>query len=63
MNIKNIFRIVFGHSIGLDVHDVVFSNQALILKENFVVTMEPGIYFPVNDLSIPENTARYGNTY
>jgi Xaa-Pro aminopeptidase len=34
-----------GHHIGLDVHD---KNVSQILKENMVVTIEPGIYIPSN---------------
>ena len=57
---KKYFPHNFGHSIGLDVHDVVFSSKPLILEENFVVTMEPGIYFPVNDFSLPETLRGIG---
>tara|TARA_Y100000385_G_scaffold285084_2_gene344337 strand:- start:1500 stop:2732 length:1233 start_codon:yes stop_codon:yes gene_type:complete len=31
-----------GHNIGIDVHDVC---SILVLKENMVITIEPGIYF------------------
>ena len=40
-----------GHFIGLDVHDVggrlynKITNDSIILKENMIITIEPGIYF------------------
>ena len=44
----------FGHLLGLDVHDFGFSeNPTLKLKENFILTVEPGLYFPPEDSSIP----------
>ena len=39
------------HHIGLDVHDVGNSNT---LQVNMVVTMEPGVYVPADDPTIPE---------
>jgi len=37
-----------GHGVGLDIHEYPFINskQDIILKENMVVTNEPGIYIP-----------------
>lgn len=37
-----------GHGVGLDIHEMPFisSNNENILKENMVVTDEPGIYIP-----------------
>ena len=37
-----------GHGVGLDIHEIPFINQKneSFLKENMVVTNEPGIYFP-----------------
>lgn len=37
-----------GHGVGLDIHEYPFINSKsdCILKENMVVTVEPGIYIP-----------------
>ena len=37
-----------GHGVGLDIHEspVLSINSETILKENMVVTDEPGIYIP-----------------
>ena len=38
---------------GLDVHDPAFSKTKDIqLKENFVLTIEPGLYLPETDFSL-----------
>ena len=43
----------FGHLLGLDVHDLTFSEaKNITLKENFVLTIEPGIYLPKEDISL-----------
>ena len=50
---KKYFPHNFGHSLGLDVHDPVFSErQDIELKENFTITIEPGIYLPPEDTSL-----------
>ena len=38
----------FGHSLGLDIHEapILRSTQDYILKENTVLAIEPGVYFP-----------------
>ena len=38
----------FGHGVGIDIHElpVLRSNQDSILKENSVIAIEPGVYFP-----------------
>ena len=43
---KNKFIHGLGHSIGIEVHDhgASFSNQDIVLKENMVISDEPGIY-------------------
>jgi Xaa-Pro dipeptidase len=46
---KSFFTHSTGHSIGLNVHDVgggLSSDSDIILKENMVFTVEPGIYIP-----------------
>lgn len=38
----------FGHGVGLDIHEapVLASRQDMILKENAIIAIEPGVYFP-----------------
>jgi Xaa-Pro aminopeptidase len=47
-----------GHYLGMDVHDVgvyyVEEEVGLPFEKNAVITVEPGIYVPVNDESAPE---------
>lgn len=39
-----------GHPVGLDVHDP--TDPQLVLKENMVITIEPGIYIPEESLGV-----------
>ena len=46
-----------SHMLGLDVHDCVTARNEFYpgqLKEGYVLTVEPGLYFQVNDLTVPE---------
>ena len=50
---KKYFPHNFGHSLGIDVHDPIFSEKNdTELKENFILTIEPGIYLPPEDVSL-----------
>ncbi|GMM33336.1 aminopeptidase [Saccharomycopsis crataegensis] len=42
-----------GHNLGLDVHDIPSYSRSAPLIENQVITIEPGVYFPLNDTSLP----------
>jgi Xaa-Pro aminopeptidase len=46
-----------SHMLGIDVHDCAEArNDSYFgeLKEGYVLTVEPGLYFQVNDLTVPE---------
>ena len=50
---KKYFPHSFGHLMGLDVHDLTSSEtQSPQLRENFVLTIEPGLYLPPEDTSL-----------
>jgi len=46
-----------SHMLGIDVHDCAEARNELYwgeLKEGYVLTVEPGLYFQANDLTVPE---------
>ncbi len=46
-----------SHMLGLDVHDCVKARNEFFfgeLHEGYVLTVEPGLYFQANDLTVPE---------
>jgi len=46
-----------SHMLGLDVHDCAHArNETYLgeLREGYVLTIEPGLYFQANDLTVPE---------
>lgn len=54
----------FGHMLGLDVHDCGHARpeaySAGVLKENYVLTMEPGLYLQPHDELVPEELRGVG---
>ena len=58
---KKYFPHSFGHLLGLDVHDLSPPKiQNITLEENFILTIEPGLYFPPKDTDIPDHLKGLG---
>ena len=58
---KKYFPHSFGHSLGLDVHDLRAKEAGdLKLEEGFVLTIEPGLYFSPADSSLSEEIKGQG---
>lgn len=52
-----------GHYLGMDVHDVgaaKIGDTPVSFKEGMVITVEPGLYIPVDDLSAPKDLRGLG---
>ena len=49
-----------GHHLGLDVHDVPSLPRTTPLEVGAVVTVEPGLYFPPDDASVPASLRGLG---
>jgi Xaa-Pro aminopeptidase len=49
--IRHYFPHLVSHSLGLDTHDV-FNYHDVVLKENMVITVEPGIYIPEEGIGV-----------
>ena len=46
-----------SHMLGIDVHDCAKARNDVYrgeLREGYVLTVEPGLYFQINDLTVPE---------
>src|SRR5690606_12277138 len=54
----------FGHMVGLDVHDCAAARRERYLEgaveANYVITVEPGLYFQADDELVPEELRGIG---
>ena len=53
-NVNKWFPHSIGHHLGLDLHDCPNHNPNFKFVEGNVITIEPGIYIPLNDKNAPE---------
>jgi Xaa-Pro aminopeptidase len=54
----------FGHMLGLDVHDCAAARKQTYrdgtIEENYVITVEPGLYFQTDDEMVPDELRGIG---
>ena len=59
-NIDLLYPHHIGHYLGLDLHDIPSISMKEPLKENSVITIEPGIYCPSDDSIVPKHYQNIG---
>lgn len=47
--VRELYPHFVGHHLGLDLHDIPYVSHDGDMKENMVITVEPGLYIPAND--------------
>lgn len=52
--LRRYFPHSIGHYLGMDVHDTQSVPTSTVLAPSMVVTVEPGLYIPHDDTSVPE---------
>ncbi|KAF2073740.1 hypothetical protein CYY_004942 [Polysphondylium violaceum] len=43
-----------GHYLGMDTHDTLDFGYGVYLEPNMIITIEPGIYIPLEDVNVPQ---------